>query len=356
MPASRVWKSYFVVGFAATLLLAVLFYQQHQQPPATTQPTDKHSPADTATQCQSTIKSMPASRPELMTLAQVHQLWSPTPLHLAADTALVAYGRKLIQRTPLYFGKNGSLRSSQPTNALSCQNCHLEAGTRPFGNNYSAVSATYPKFRARSGKVEDIEFRINDCFRRSLAGEPPQPSSREMQAIKAYILHIGSQVDKGTTPVGAGIARLPYLHRSANALRGSEVYRQHCQRCHAEDGQGKLDSTGLMHEYPPLWGAESYSTAAGMHRLSHLAGFVKYNMPYGAAAYAHPVLSDDEAWDVAAYINSQPRPERHFPQDFPDISKKPVDYPAAPYADTFPQWQHKYGPFAPIEAAQCAKK
>jgi thiosulfate dehydrogenase len=90
-----------------------------------------------------------------------------------------------------------------------------------------------------------------------------------------------------------------------------------------------------------------------LFRLSKLASFVKYNMPYGAT-YANPQLSDEEAWDVAAYINSQPHPEKKFAYDWPNISTKPVDYPFGPYADNFSEKQHKYGPFDPIKKVKLA--
>ena len=60
------------------------------------------------------------------------------------------------------------------------------------------------------------------------------------------------------------------------------------------------------------------------------------------------MLSDEDAWDVAAFINSQPRPEITFHSDWPNISKKPFDHPFGPYADSFPSRQHKYGPFSPM--------
>ena len=31
-------------------------------------------------------------------------------------------------------------------------------------------------------------------------------------------------------------------------------------------------------------------------------------MPFEEANYRHPKLTDEEAWDVAAFVNSQPRP------------------------------------------------
>ncbi|HTH31559.1 MAG TPA: hypothetical protein VL946_09415, partial [Lacibacter sp.] len=65
--------------------------------------------------------------------------------------------------------------------------------------------------------------------------------------------------------------------------------------------------------------------------------------------YHAPQLSDEEAWDVAAFVNSQPRPSKNLSSDWPDISKKPIDHPFGPYADTFTEQQHKYGPFAPIK-------
>jgi thiosulfate dehydrogenase len=46
-----------------------------------------------------------------------------------------------------------------------------------------------------------------------------------------------------------------------------------------------------------------------------------------------------------------PRPEKKFEKDWPDISKKPVDFPKGPYADHFSETQHKYGPYKEILAA-----
>ncbi len=86
-----------------------------------------------------------------------------------------------------------------------------------------------------------------------------------------------------------------------------------------------------------------------MYRLSNFAGFVKNNMPYGVD-HNMPVLTDEEAWDVAAYVNSRPRPHREQRMDYPDLSKKPIDAPYGPYPDNFPEVQHKYGPFKAIVA------
>ena len=62
-------------------------------------------------------------------------------------------------------------------------------------------------------------------------------------------------------------------------------------------------------------------------------------------------MDDDDAFDVAAFINSKPRPEMAgLDRDYPDRSKKPVDTSYGPYADMFAAEQHHFGPFPPIEA------
>jgi thiosulfate dehydrogenase len=85
-----------------------------------------------------------------------------------------------------------------------------------------------------------------------------------------------------------------------------------------------------------------------MARLITAANFAHSNMPDGVD-YLYPRLSPVEAWDVAAYIVSQPRPHKAGAErDYPDLLQKPVDAPYGPYADGFSEEQHKYGPFAPI--------
>ena len=89
-----------------------------------------------------------------------------------------------------------------------------------------------------------------------------------------------------------------------------------------------------------------------MHRVLTAARFIKARMPLG-----EPTLTDDEAFDVAAYINAQPRPQMaNIEADYPDKTTKPVDNPYGPFADDFPLEQHKYGPFQPIEAHYKALK
>lgn len=267
---------------------------------------------------------------------------SEKEMPVAEEGELIRYGKELIAHTAKYLGPNGSVQKI--ANSMNCQNCHTAAGTQNFGNPFSAVASTYPKYRERSGRVESVEFRVNDCLQRSLNGNTLDSQSREMQAMVAYIKWIGKDVPKSVRPKGAGTEELRWLARAAEPQKGKTVYVQNCQRCHGESGSGLRASDSAEYIYPPLWGNKSYNTGAGIYRIGLLAGFVKNNMPYGVS-WRQPLLSDEEAWDVAAFIASRPRPEKSFPADWKNFSKKPFDYPFPPFADSFSAKQHKFGPF-----------
>jgi thiosulfate dehydrogenase len=276
--------------------------------------------------------------------------WQPpdsNDIPRSSEGSLIRYGRELVMHTSRYLGPQGTVAAI--TNGMDCQNCHLDAGTRLYGNNYSAVFSTYPKFRERSGTVEDVYKRINDCLERSLNGKITDTGSLEIKAIAAYINWVGKNVPYNNKPPGSGISDLPFPDRPADRGKGKIVYTLKCQRCHGKDGEGllKADSTGYA--YPPLWGSNSYTTAAGLYRISRFAGYIKDNMPFNIATHEAPQLTNEEAWVVAAFLNSQPRPYRTFIKDWPNIAGKPIDHPFGPYADSFSEKDHKYGPFTPIK-------
>jgi thiosulfate dehydrogenase len=278
--------------------------------------------------------------------------WMAPSINTIQDNKLKAkvnYGKDLISHTSRYFGPNGTI--AQTSNGLNCQNCHLNAGTVIFGNNYGSVASLYPKFRARSGTIETVYKRVNDCFERSLNGVALDTLSIEMQAMVAYIHFIGSNVKKGKKAEGSGLKELSYLDRAADTVAGKLIYQAKCKICHQSNGQGLLNSSENEFVNPALWGQHSYNDGAGLFRISNLAKYVKYNMPQGVT-FQSPTLTDEEAWDVAAYINSQPRPHKNTPNDWPDIKLKPIDYPFSPYVDLFSEIQHKYGPFNEMLTAQ----
>lgn len=267
---------------------------------------------------------------------------------VSPDASLILYGRRLIVSTSVYVGPHGRLMRAG--NGMNCQNCHLEAGTRAWGNNFGGVYSTYPKFRERRGAVETIDQRVNDCFQRSLNGPALDTTSREMRAILAYFKWLGNGLARGQKPKGSGLPALKYLDRAADPAKGEMTYKAKCVSCHGSSGEGKPDINGISYQYPPLWGERSFTTAAGLYRLSRMAGYIKANMPFGST-WRTASLTDEEAWDLAAFINSRPRPQKKFPEDWPDKALKPVDHPFGPYIDGFSETQHKYGPFAPIQLA-----
>jgi thiosulfate dehydrogenase len=292
------------------------------------------------------------SRPANENLPE-HSLSAKEPLWMAPDSnsiprndsgELIRYGKKLISNTAFYFGPHGSV--GHAANGMNCQNCHLYAGTRAWAGNFGSVASLYPRFSDRRGSVETINQRISDCFERSMNGRAPDSNSLEMKAMNAYIRWVGKDVKKGKKPAGTGLELLPFIERPADTQKGRLVYIQKCQLCHGINGEGKSDPvSGYL--YPPLWGEHSYNTSAGLYRLSKFAGFIKDNMPFGSN-YVNQQLSNEEAWDLAAFVNSRQRPVKKFKQDWPNILLKPVDLPDGPFPDSYPSIQHKYGPFAPI--------
>lgn len=314
-------------------------------------------------------------KPHAYDSAGVAEMFAPDHLYSAPDTALIPYdeqgklikyGYRLFTHTAKYFGPNGLVSKSH--NGLICQNCHLDGGTRPYGNNLGVVSTTYPRYLPRAGTVLNTAEKINECFLRSLNGDALDTTTREMQGLVAYVHWLGKDVKKGEKFDGSGPITPPlFIDRAADPQKGQEVYTQMCARCHGKEGEGQLVADVLKDEskqqggnattedhfyYPPLWGNHSYNGVATLYRISKLAGFVKYNMPY-PVTYVKPVLTDEQAWDVAAFINSRQRPLNDHSKDYAaDVSKKPFDFPFAPYGDKFTQEQHKFGPYIDMPSAQ----
>jgi thiosulfate dehydrogenase len=258
--------------------------------------------------------------------------------------SLISYGKKLITHTALFFGPKGII--SHETNGMNCEHCHMNAGTKAWGGNFGSTAALYPKFSERKNAYETLNQRIRDCFERSLNGSAPDSNLRETKAIAAYILWLGKDVPPGKKAYGSGLEILPRLDRAADPEKGKIIYMQQCITCHKANGEGqtKNDSEYL---FPPLWGEKSYNNAAGLYRLSKFAGFIRDNMPLGAD-YTREALSNEQAWDLAAFVNSQPRPVRNFKDDWPNPTLKPFDIPFGPYNDSFSEQRHKYGPLKPV--------
>jgi thiosulfate dehydrogenase len=266
----------------------------------------------------------------------------------------IRLGRALVTQTYALIGPDAPRPADRYAgNNLACGDCHLEAGTKKFGLPLFGLYSLFPRYSARSGTEISIEDRINSCMTRSMNGRPLPTDSPQMQALVAYVKFLSSDMPEGEPLPGHGAGEMPLLDRAAEPTRGERIYEQVCRACHRQDGGGlPRDPQALAAGYaaPPLWGDQSFNEGAGMARLETMANFVHSNMPPGAD-YLNPRISVEDAWDAAAYVESQPRPrEAGLDKDFPDLLDKPVDTPYGPYADGFSQAHHKYGPFAPIRA------
>lgn len=271
---------------------------------------------------------------------------------------MIRYGQELIINFPKYLGPQGSI-GQYGGNNLSCQNCHLEGGMRPFGLNFFSTHARYPQYRAREGKILSLADRINNCVVRPLNGKPLPLDSKEITAMLMYMRWISSGVPTGGNVAGDQLKELTLLDRAADPPKGKLIYEKHCQRCHGKEGEGVMDSTGKKFLYPSLWGPNSYQPGSSMHRLLKHAAFVYSNMPYDLVKPGKPILTEEEAFDVAAFVNDDrihPRPKPNTEGDFPHLHTKSIDYPFGPYEDPYSEEQHKFGPYTEIIAWQKANR
>lgn len=264
---------------------------------------------------------------------------------------VIRYGYLLTSESPNYMGPMVEEKEMMYAgNNLACKNCHLENGTQAGSASWVGVTKRYPQFRGRENKIGTIEERINGCMERSMNGRKLPEDSKQMQAIVAYMEWLSEDVPEERMAEHTGFAALSIPDVAANPEAGKAVYINECQVCHGEQGQGmRMADATKGYVYPPVWGDDSYNHGAGMHRVITAAQFIKGNMPFGQATADNPKLTDEEAINVAAYINSFQRPMKENTEaDFPDLKLKPVSTPYGPWADEFPAEQHKYGPFPPI--------
>ena len=281
--------------------------------------------------------------------------WKPPDIGTVGDEdpfgELVKYGHALFTNTANEIGPavpNPAKRFAG--NNLACQSCHLQAGTQPYAMPMLGIWGQFPQYRGREGAVDTIEDRINGCMERSMNGRALALESREMKAFSSYMRWLSTGVPAGAKLLGAGTLQIKEPERAADPARGEKVYAQVCSACHSPNGSGVRAQDGLGYQFPPLWGPDSFNNGAGMSRLLTAAAYAKHNMPLGTRFDA-PLLSDEEAYDVAGYIVSQARPEKlDLDKDYPVRLQKPIDSPYGPYADGFPAEQHKFGPFGPIRA------
>ncbi|MEJ2765097.1 c-type cytochrome [Photobacterium sp. MCCC 1A19761] len=265
----------------------------------------------------------------------------PRPLTAIPDTE---FGRKVKYGYSLFVDSQ-QMRGRYVGNEQNCVNCHMQAGMKANAAPLWAAYTAYPAYRKKNDKVNTYGDRIQGCFDYSMNGVPPDNHSPELVALSAYAywLTMSGLLDKyglHETPVpelsdaeliiggkredfilpaeiaadfpvsergnlaGRGYPKLPKPAEEPSIARGKQVYQSTCAVCHASDGQGIKGADGTQY-FPPLWGKDAFNWGAGMHRINTAAFFIYENMPLGKSVQ----LTEQQAWDVAAYMNSHERPQ-----------------------------------------------
>jgi thiosulfate dehydrogenase len=223
--------------------------------------------------------------------------------------ASIRRGRALLAATPdsLPHNVGGQLR---------CTSCHLDDGARVNAAPLVGVYARFPQYRDRSNSVAIIEDRVNDCFQRSMNGRALPYDSQDMRDIVAWLAFLsrGTPVHKDTTP--RGIPLLAAL--TPDTAAGRAQFTTTCAACHGMDGQGTPAG-------PPVWGPKSFNVGASMARLRTAASFIKYNMPFDRPG----TLTEQEAFNLAAYVNSHARPDLAGKENDWPKGNAPADVPYA---------------------------
>jgi thiosulfate dehydrogenase len=194
-------------------------------------------------------------------------------------------------------------------NALNCTSCHLNNGRHEKAGTFLGTATAYPAWSPREDRVITLEDRVLNCFMRSCNGTRPPLGSEVSVAVTAYITSLSQGQPlrmNSNRPVGPGAIKLLAVKPDqADIKRGASLYTSRCAECHQKDGQGDNDN-------PPVWGDRSYNDGAGLSSVENLAAWLKVAMPPDATD-----LTDEQALDIAAYVNSHKRPHFELSEHLP---------------------------------------
>ena len=215
-------------------------------------------------------------------------------------------------------------------NGLSCSNCHLDAGRQANSAPLWGAYVAYPQYRSKNGHVNSLGERLQGCFRFSMNGKAPPLDSHVMLALETYAYWMATGAPVGAKMAGAGYPKKGFKPpQPVNYARGKTVYERSCALCHGADGQGQQVAGNNV--FPPLWGPDSFNWGAGMHQLDNAAAFIKANMPFSRGG----TLSDQDAWDVALYMDAHERPQDpRYKGNLSQTRKQYHDTPMSLYGTT----------------------
>lgn len=228
------------------------------------------------------------------------------------------------------FVNTGVAAKEYVGNGLRCSNCHLDAGRLANSAPLWGAYVAYPAYRAKNGHVNTLGERLQGCFKYSMNGKAPPLDAKEMVALETYAFWMAKGAPTGEKLPGAGYPKKGFKPpQPPDFARGEQVFKQHCALCHSDDGQGK--QVAGRYVFPPLWGPDSFNWGAGMGQLDNAAAFIKANMPLSQGG----TLTDQDAWDVAMYMDAHERPQDpRYKGDLAATRKAYHDTPMSLYGTT----------------------
>lgn len=215
-----------------------------------------------------------------------------------------------VRRGEAIFTNTATNAGQYVGNGLNCSNCHLDGGRQPLSAPMWAAWVAYPKYRSKNNQINTMQDRVRGCFSYSMnaqyspAGKPPPANDDIYRDLESYFFWLATGAPTNTAMEGGGFGKVPKPEGGYDLARGAEVFGTSCAVCHGENGEGQQDLNG-RYVFPPLWGPDSYNWGAGMARIDTAAAFIKHNMPLSQPNS----LTDQQAWDVAAFIDSRERPK-----------------------------------------------
>lgn len=214
---------------------------------------------------------------------------------------MVKLGKELIEKTDTH-----PLTSAYVGNSLQCSSCHLDGGrSANLASTFIGTAASFPAYNKRDKGIVTLQDRINSCFMRSMNGIRPPANSEASLAMTAYITWLSEgfpikmMADKAVAEINRPFPNMALKNDyTADTANGEVLYDEKCANCHGSDGLGGTSEQ-------PVWGDFSYNKGSGMATNFKHASWIQCNMPPGGEF----TLKNQQALDIAAYINSHDRPD-----------------------------------------------
>ncbi len=176
----------------------------------------------------------------------------------------------------------GLWREPAGKSAKACASCHQDAGISMRG-----VAARYPRTDAASGKLLNLEGRINQCRVEHQSAEPLRYESAELLSLAVFVTRQSFGV-----PVGVSVEGPARAHFDA----GRTLYYQRrgqmnlsCAQCHDANWGKRLLAETISQGHPnayPVYRLEWQTTGSLQRRIrACLSGIRAQMLPYGAPEY-----------------------------------------------------------------------